>query len=47
MHNLCCSEFVVDVNNLDRDWKRMGCVFYECGNVREIGVFNGSVALAE
>lgn len=45
MHNLCCSEFVVDVGSLDRDWKRMGCVFYECGNVREIGVFSQSVAL--
>ena len=45
MHNLCCSEFVVDVGMLDRDWKRMGSVFYECGNVREIGVFNISVEL--
>jgi hypothetical protein len=45
MHNLCCSEFVVDVNALDRDWKRMGCVFYECGNVCEIGVFDGSFSM--
>lgn len=43
MHNLCCSEFVVDVGMLDRDWKRMGCVFYECGNVREIGIYDAGV----
>ena len=34
VHSKCASEFVVDVNGLDRDWKRMGCVFYEWGDVR-------------
>ena len=45
-HNLCCSEFVVDVDMLDSNWKRMGSVFYECGNVREIGVFSCDIVEA-
>jgi len=47
VHSMCCSEFVVDVGMLDRDWKRMGSVFYECGNVREIGVFECTFTFAQ
>jgi hypothetical protein len=39
VHSKCASEFVVDVENLDRNWKRMGSVFYELGNVREIEMY--------
>ena len=40
VHSKCASEFVVDVNGLDREWKRMGCVFYEWGDVREIEIYD-------
>jgi hypothetical protein len=40
VHSKCASEFVVDVENLDRNWKRMGSVFYELGNVREIEIYD-------
>jgi hypothetical protein len=43
VHSKCASEFVVDVNGLDRNWKRMGSVFYELGNVREIEMFGDVV----
>jgi hypothetical protein len=47
VHSKCASEFVVDVESLDRNWKRMGSVFYELGNVREIEMYDKNVALAE
>lgn len=40
VHSKCASEFVVDVDGLDRGWKRMGCVFYELGNVKEISIYD-------
>lgn len=43
VHSKCASEFVVDVGNLDGNWKRMGCVFYEFGNVEEINIYDGDV----
>lgn len=43
VHSKCASEFVVDVQGLDREWKRMGCVFYEWGNVGEIEIYDGDV----
>lgn len=47
VHSKCASEFVVDVQGLDRNWKKMGCVFYEWGNVREIVVYDNVVNLTE
>jgi hypothetical protein len=43
VHSKCASEFVVDVNGLDRNWKRMGSVFYELGNVEKIMVYDNVV----
>jgi len=43
VHSKCASEFVVDVDCLDKNWKRMGSVFYEYGDVREIMVYDGDV----
>jgi hypothetical protein len=43
VHSKCASEFVVDVESLDRNWKRMGSVFYELGNVGEIEMFDKNV----
>jgi hypothetical protein len=43
VHSKCASEFVVDVESLDRNWKRMGSVFYELGNVEKIMVYDNVV----
>lgn len=43
VHSKCASEFVVDVESLDRNWKRMGSVFYELGNVGEIEIYDNVV----
>jgi len=43
VHSKCASEFVVDVENLDGNWKRMGCVFYELGNVERITIYDAGV----